>query len=149
MELILYSTNDGENVINKDLIEKYRFNIKMKKDTDISTPTIILNDKGIMNFELCNYCFIEEFQRFYFIKSVENINSHVWGLLMECDVLETYKNEILNSDCEISKSLEEGNFFLNRSRTNTIKNIDIYNCDTEINVGKELILTTIGGYKNA
>ena len=145
MELILYTTNDGENVINKDLIEKYRFNIKMKKDTDISTPTIILNDKGIMNFELCNYCFIEEFQRFYFIKSIENINSHVWGLFMECDVLETYKNDILNSDCEINRRIKEGDYFSTSMKVETIREIDIYKSDVTLINEKNIILSTIGG----
>ena len=37
MELVLYSTNDMENVLNKTLIEKYRFNIKMKNDPPVDT----------------------------------------------------------------------------------------------------------------
>lgn len=145
MEIVLYSTNDGENVINKELIEKYRFNIKMKKDTDILNPIIILNDKNVMDFLQCNYCYIEEFKRFYFIVNVENINNHVWGLKMECDVLETYKQEILSTLCVFRKNVGIGDYYLNDTKHEVIKDIQVFKSDIILEGEKSLILSTIGG----
>lgn len=145
MEIVLYSTTDGENVINKELVEKYRFNIKMKKDTDILNPIIILNDKNVMDFLQCNYCYIEEFKRFYFIVNVENINNHVWGLKMECDVLETYKQEILSTLCVFRKSVDVGDYYLNDTKHEVIKDIQVFKSDIILEEEKSLILSTIGG----
>ena len=145
MEIVLYSTTDGENVINKDLDEKYRFNIKMKKDTDIITPTIILNDKSMMDFNSCNYCYIEEFNRYYFIRTVENLSNHIWALVMECDVLESFKNDILNSDAEINRRIKEGDYFSTNMKVETIREIDVYKSDVTLVNEKNIILSTIGG----
>ena len=145
MEIVLYSTTDGENVINKDLDQKYRFNIKMKKDTDIITPTIILNDKSMMDFNSCNYCYIEEFNRYYFIRTVENLSNHIWALVMECDVLESFKNDILNSDAEINRRIKEGDYFSTNMKVETIREIDVYKSDVTLVNEKNIILSTIGG----
>lgn len=145
MEIILYSTTDGENIINKDLDEKYRFNIKMKKDIDLITPTIILNDKGTMNFNSCNYCYIEEFNRYYFIRTVENLANRIWALVMECDVLESFKNDILNSDAEINRRIKEGDYFSTNMKVETIREIDVYKSDVTLVNEKNIILSTIGG----
>ena len=145
MEIVLYSTTDGENIINKDLDEKYRFNIKMKKDIDLITPTIILNDKGTMNFNSCNYCYIEEFNRYYFIRTIENLANRVWVLQLECDVLESFKNDILNSDAEINRRIKEGDYFSTNMKVETIREIDIYKSDVTLINEKNIILSTIGG----
>lgn len=145
MEIVLYSTTDGENIINKDLDEKYRFNIKMKKDIDLITPTIILNDKGIMDFNSCNYCYIEEFKRFYFIRTIENLANRIWGLQLECDVLESFKNDILNSDAEINRRIKDGDYFSTNMKIETIREIDIYKSDVTLINEKNIILSTIGG----
>lgn len=145
MEIVLYSTTDGENIINKDLDEKYRFNIKMKKDIDLITPTIILNDKGAMNFNSCNYCYIEEFNRYYFIRTVENLSNRIWALVMECDVLESFKNDILNSDAEINRRIKEGDYFSTNMKVETIREIDVYKSDVTLVNEKNIILSTIGG----
>lgn len=145
MEIVLYSTTDGENIINKDLDEKYRFNIKMKKDMDIINPTIILNDKGNMNFNSCNYCYIEEFTRYYFIRTVENLANRIWALVMECDVLESFKNDILNSDAEINRRIKEGDYFSTNMKVETIREIDVYKSDITLVNEKNIILSTIGG----
>lgn len=145
MEIVLYSTTDGENIINKELVEKYRFNIKIKKDTDLITPTIILNDKGSMNFNSCNYCYIEEFNRYYFIRTVENLANHIWALVMECDVLESFKNDILNSQVIVKRSIHEGDYYLENTKVEVLRDVTTYNSNVTLVEGKHHLLSTIGG----
>ena len=145
MEIILYSTKDGENVINKTLVEKYRFNIKMKKDVDMITPTIILNDKGVMNFNSCNYCYIEEFNRFYFIRTIENITAHIWALVMECDVLETYKTDILATTAVVKRAIRDGDYYLENTKVEVLRDVNTYQSDVTLVDETQRILTTIGG----
>lgn len=145
MEITLYNTLDNDNVINKDLTMIYSFSLKLKKDTDIVNPTILLNDKNSMDFTECNYCYLEDFNRYYFIRDIESINNNIWRLVLECDVLETYKDDILNSDVEINRKIKQGDFIEGDFKTQVIKEVDIYKSDVIMEDVSKIILSTIGG----
>jgi len=145
VEITLYNTLDNDNVINKDLTMIYSFSLKLKKDTDIVNPTILLNDKNSMDFTECNYCYLEDFNRYYFIRDIESINNNIWRLALECDVLETYKDDILNSDVEINRKIKQGDFIEGNFKTQVIKEVDIYKSDVVMEDVSKIILSTIGG----
>ena len=145
MEMILYKTNDSDTVINKTLNAVYSFNLNMKKDIDIVQPIIILNDKGTMDFTKCNYCYLHEFDRYYFIRSIDNVSNHLWSLSLECDVLESFKLDILTSVVEINKPIGDGEFYVNDIKSEVRKDVDLYEGDTEFTKDKTIILSSIGG----
>lgn len=145
MEMKLYQTLDNENVINKELTLKYTINITLKNGLDISNPMIILNDKNTMNFNDCNYCYLDEFKRFYFIRSIENMNNHNWRLSLECDVLESFKNDILGSFAEYKRNVQNGDYLEFSGISDVRKEIDIFESDVTLNDMKEIILSTMGG----
>lgn len=145
MELVLYRTKDNENVINKVLTEVTRFDMTMKQDVDIVEPILLLNDKGIYRFNECNYCYIEEFKRYYFIRSVESVTNTVWKLYLDCDVLESYKTDILNSISEYRRMITSGDYQNINNETDVRKTIDIYESDITLDKKRTMILTTIGG----
>lgn len=145
MNLILYVTNDSDNTINKDLEYKYELNIKYKDNINIISPTIILNDNDVMNFMECNYCYLSDFERFYFIRTIENINNNLWGLELECDVLESFKDDIMNSYAEYERELQNGDYLDINSQTDLRKEIDIYDSDVTISGNKNIVFSTIGG----
>ena len=145
MEMKLYQTLDSDNVINKDKTLKYTTNINLKDRTEIINPAIILNDKGTMNFKECNYCYLADFQRYYFIRSLDNVNSHIWSLSLECDVLESFKGDILNSSAEINRTIKNGDYVNVNDVTDLRKEIDIFESNQSFTEGKNIILSTIGG----
>lgn len=145
MEMKLYSTVDNENIINKTLTLIYTIQIKMKTAVDVSNPVIILNDKGTMDFSTCNYVYLEHFNRFYFIRSLRNQSTHNWSLELECDVLESFKEDILRSVGEVEKTLGDGDYQDVRTDFQVIKEVDIHNSDIELEPFSTLVLSTIGG----
>lgn len=145
MELILYRTQDNENVINKELSEVVRFDMIIKQDIDIVEPVLILNDKGIYNFNECNYCYIEEFKRYYFIRSIENVSNTIWKLYLDCDVLESFKTDILNSYAEYTRNMQNGDYQETTTDRDVRKEIDVIHSNIDIGDNKTIILTTIGG----
>lgn len=145
MEMILYKTNDSDNVINKTLNTIYSFNINMKKDVDIIQPVIILNDKNTMDFKECNYCYLHEFDRYYFIRSIDNVGKNLWSLTLECDVLESFKLDIISAVVEINKPIGDGEFYVNDIKSEVRKEVDLYEGDSEFTKSKAFILSTIGG----
>lgn len=91
MKITFYSTVDGENVINKTLIKGVTIPINLKRDVDILNPVLVLTNKTGVDYRKYNYCFIDTLNRFYFIRTVRQINGFLFHLELSCDVLETYK----------------------------------------------------------
>lgn len=67
-------------------------NTYLKASTDLDEPTFLIDD----NFQgTCNYAYLEDLGRFYFVKGWRLSNSKIWELECECDALATYKAYIL------------------------------------------------------
>lgn len=145
MEMRLYKTMDNDNVINKELDLLYTFNINLKNTTDIITPIILVNDKKEMNIKQCNYCYLEHFNRYYFIRTIENMNNNVWRLYLECDVLESFKDDILNSRAEYKRKVKQGDYLQFNNINDVRKDIDIYESNVSLNGEKSIIFSSIGG----
>ena len=106
IDLILYSINDGDNVINKNLVNGVNVPIHLKQGFDIINPDIVLNG----DYRGFNYAHIPSLNRFYFINNVEQLNLRLVKLNMTCDVLETYKADILNSNARFKRNIKTGDF---------------------------------------
>lgn len=138
MDLVLYQTLDGNNVINKTLNNSLTISINFKKDTDIVNPEIVLSG----DFRGYNYAHIPDLNRYYFIDSIEQLNLHLVKLSMRCDVLETYKADILNTNCDYqSEAMDGDNNILVPESIAVNKNL--YYSDTTLEKETSITLTTI------
>lgn len=144
MELKLYKTNDDDNVIGKELTFLKSININLKDDVDVSNPNLRLklNVDDVKNF---NYAELETFGRKYFVRDIQNINNAIWLVRLECDVLETFKNEILNSYGEITKNISTGDYQDVSIRSNVTKEFIKYDSNIELVRKPVKILSAIGG----
>lgn len=80
----------------------------LKEGTSIVNPTINLRvvdrvptPRPIIT---SNYCYIEEFGRYYFIKNISSLYSGLWQLDLEIDVLMTYKDQIKTNVAIVSRN---------------------------------------------
>lgn len=138
MILILYKTDDSPNTINKTLSDSLELNINLKKDTDIINPELVL--KG--DFRGFNYAHIPELNRFYFINSMEQLNFILVKLYLECDVLETYKEDILNSSGIIKRDIADGDYGA-VSAESSINDITTHKADVTLTLENNIVLTTL------
>lgn len=92
----------------------------LRDSTSVTNPTIIVENTFAMDREVvdgdglivsaenekvsiidlsnpidCNYMYIKEFNRFYFIDGIVSLNSRLWALNCSVDVLMSFKEEIL------------------------------------------------------
>lgn len=144
MDLYLYNTKDDENVINKSLTDEKHFRITFKDLAEIKTPKILLETGELI---LYNYAYIPNFKRYYFIENIVMVNDRVIQLNLVCDVLESFKDDILNSYGVISR-YENGNKYFDGGDyfVETRKESDVYNSDVEMLFENEnVLLVTIGG----
>lgn len=144
MKIIFYNTTSGNNVINKVLTNATEFDIKFKDSTDVKNPMVILRSDTIVNF---NYAFIENFNRYYFVERVELYPNSIYNIYLRCDVLETYKEDILKCEGNISQQKQNvNNYYDSGYKTELRKEVDVYKSDVSLSENKStIILATIGG----
>ena len=144
MELNLYKCSDGDNVINKTLTEKLTINITLKRDVNITAPQIILINDNVAFFNQYNYAEIPELGRFYFIDSVTSLNNKMESLALRCDVLETYKADVLASKARFMRGLKTGDYIAANIDYSVIKTITKIESNRGFTGNPTMILTSVG-----
>ena len=104
MKLEIYNNNSNNNVINKNITLVNEIYFNLKSDNSILQPILILK-----NYIGGNYCYIDKFERYYFINDVRLLNGGLYELQLNIDVLMTYKNEIMNNPITTSKVIKLNN----------------------------------------
>ena len=143
MQLYLYKTKDSNRVLNKTLTNESLLNINLKRDTDIIRPTIQLMKVAGVDFKQFNYAHIPDLNRFYFINHIESVNNLVDKLYLECDVLETYKDDILASEMTYTATAGTGDNIITDASTGA-NNITKINSSITLDDGESIVLTTVG-----
>ena len=105
MEVILYRNSSENNVIGKSLAQIKSVECNLKNDVSIINPTVVLTYTA--NIFESNYCFIPKFNRYYFIDEIIPITADRCIVKCRVDVLESFKNNILNLDCIVDKQESE------------------------------------------
>lgn len=78
------------------------FNCAIKNISSVIAPVvdIAVGPTNIVNY---NYAYIEEFDRYYFINDIV-YDQGLWSLSLSCDLLATYKEDIIESEQYIIRS---------------------------------------------
>lgn len=91
--LKLFITSDSDNVINKTLTDVATVTGDFNDSLDINSPVIRIG--GLGNVDDYNYCFIPSLNRYYFINEYIIERANYFILYLECDLLMSYRNAIL------------------------------------------------------
>ena len=84
----------------RDLTVEYH--IQLKESCSILEPKILL---AVNNFSTTwNYCYIPQWDRYYYIHDATIAPGGVWELTLSCDVLATWHDYIINSTAYVSRS---------------------------------------------
>ena len=83
----------------------------LKEATSILKPVVRVrtSDSSIHTY---NYMYIAEFERYYFIDDIVSVNNNVWDISGHVDVLETFKNGILDQSAVIRRQQNRFNLYL-------------------------------------
>lgn len=137
-----YNTNDSTNTINKTLNFVADIDVKFKEEVNIYSPSIMLKYDDLIDF---NYIFIKKFNRYYFIENVEVFPNKIYNISLKCDVLMSFKDDILNSYGNITSQTNYNDYYNFNYSSEVRKETNIYNSDVELDTIKSTILCTIGG----
>src|SRR5574344_383330 len=103
--MIFYTTHSKENEINKTLQSPVEVNANINvSELDVLRPQFLIKTADISG----NYIYISKLNRYYFIDTKTNVDNVHTYLTLRCDVLMSWKDEIMNSTGLIVKS-QNGN----------------------------------------
>ena len=107
MTINLYMIVSEKNSVTKKtetgkLTASYIVSGTLKDSTSIINPTIRFEfvDYGIVN---CNYAYIPNFFRYYFIRDIVNVSRNLWEVSMHCDVLSSFWSEIKTNSAILNR----------------------------------------------
>ena len=111
MELKLFQNKSSENTINKDLTLITTKNINLKQSTNLYQTFLVFKNDGVTDYSKVNYA--KMLNKYYFVSHETLQNNSLIRLNLKEDVLETYKDDILNSSADI----------IEKSTPNNVRNI--------------------------
>lgn len=100
--MILYNYKGQPNTINKAITPLGTINVALRPEINTHNPTIKIQMPP--NMYAFNYVYIEDFKKYYFVENVRYIGGQTYLLTLSIDVLQTYKDVILQSTALIVES---------------------------------------------
>ena len=148
MNIILYDNKSPKNKIGKTLVNANNITGTLRGETGISNIQILLN---IVDLNPYNYMYIADFNKYYFIKNIVSVRTGLWLVSASVDVLESYKNEILQLNVILSDSESVGSKqYKNGSCWDVLvkDKTDIISFSNGLLSSGQFILITAGGWCN-
>ena len=98
----------------------------LRDDCSVINPVIQLENFTGFNLTECNYAYIVEFGRYYYINNI-TLKNKLYEISMHVDVLMSYKDEIRSNSAVISRQEKSYNLYLQDGvfKTNAFPHIQI------------------------
>lgn len=145
MNITLYINNSEKNKIGKNLTNDFSLSGTLRDATNIINPVILIELNEIGNY---NYCYIPDFNRYYFITDIIAIRTGLFAVSLTVDVLESFKTDIKNLSVILlnTQNVGSSNYLPSPVFCNNVKSkTDILNFPNGLNDSGEFILITAGG----
>ena len=142
MKLKIYNNKSSNNTINKDIEYVDEFEIKLKDGTYLYEPTILFKRNV---FPIFNYCYIDVFKRYYFVNDVKTIRNNLFEIFLICDVLESFKTDILNSPARVAIQSDYNKYYNDDYKNLVDFEEHIFKSDYTMPLKTTTVLSTLGG----
>src|SRR5699024_12144344 len=96
----LVHTEHQTNFNPKDFKVNDTLDISLKRTQGIMNTIILIKRKDTIDYTAINYARLQD-KRYYFVSDLDTGNKDIVTLRLKEDVLETYKDDILNSSFDI------------------------------------------------
>lgn len=121
------------------------FSGTLREETSVISPVVLMELENPSGY---NYAYIPEFSRYYFISDMVSVRKGLWRISMKVDVLESFKNYILDLGVILSDSENMGaeNYLSGEVWKAKVKEkTDIINFPSGLSEAGHFILITAGG----
>lgn len=100
--------------VNKNLTTLSTLTGSLRDSMSVIEPVVIIeaDDSNINILSSCNYFYIAEFKRYYFVKNITSIRDNLWQIEGHCDVLSSWKNQLLANNGVVRRQENRWNLYL-------------------------------------
>lgn len=143
MNILLYKTTNANNDLNKTISDKVELVGALREASSVIAPSILIQSNPIGY----NYAYIPEFGRYYYIKNITAFRKGAYIVDLKCDVLMSFKEEILNMSGIVSRLTNGDNYAARDVKTKcleTHRRLDFP--ETPFTRNGSYILISKGGY---
>lgn len=112
MTIKLYNNSSPKKTIGKTLTLVDTLTGSLRAECDMLNPSIVIEHSGVIN---ANYAKIEEFNRYYFIKTITSVRQDLWRVEMHEDVRESWGASIKQNRAIIERASGYYNLYLKDS----------------------------------
>ena len=145
MEITLCVNTSEKSKIGKNLTSMNVFSGTLREETSVISPVVLMELENPSGY---NYAYIPEFGRYYFISDMVSVRKGLWRISMKVDVLESFKNHILDLGVILSDRENMGaeNYLSGEVWKAKVKEkTDIINFPSGLSETGHFILITAGG----
>lgn len=146
--MIIYNYKGQPNTINKALTPLGTLNVALRPELNVHNPTLkIQMPPNMYGF---NYVYLEDFEKYYFVDNFRYVGGNTYLLTLSLDVLQTYKDVILQSTALIVESdTPNRNLSVNSNVFNVFPKTDILHFPNSQLFDKDgsIIMVTLKGNK--
>lgn len=97
----------------------------LRDKTSIINPVIEVSGIATGTVSACNYAYIPEFNRYYFVKNITSVRTGLWIIECHVDVLKTYATQIKAQTAVIKRQENKYNLYLNDEMFKSYQNPEI------------------------
>lgn len=94
----------------------------LRKQSSIIDPVIEVTGIASGTVIACNYAYIPEFGRYYFVKNITSVRTNVWIIECHVDVLGTYATQIKAQTAVVRRQENSWNLYLDDGIFKTYQN---------------------------
>ena len=107
--IVLMTNMSDENVVDKQLTSLSTVTGVFREETSILNPVIKIEGSIPSN---CNYFYIEQFNRYYYIKDIRSIRSNIFEISGHVDVLKTYGSQLRGCSGIVARQQVKWNVYI-------------------------------------
>lgn len=104
-----YWNKSDNNVVNKSLTDVATYSGSLRNESEVVDPTILIETSNPNGF---NYLYIDKFKRYYYIQDRTSIRNGLVEVKAHCDVLMTYKAQLMELEAVINRNTHDYNVYL-------------------------------------
>lgn len=148
MKIYLYQNVSENHRVSKNLTNALEYEGTLRNASSVIDPSFTI--ESIANLSNYNYCYIPDFNRYYFITSIDVLSPFLWGFGCHVDVLMTYASQIKECSAVIARQEFNYNLYLpdDKLMIECDRDIVTLGFPTELSPasgGKSFVITIAGG----
>lgn len=121
MELNLYTNESADNAVTKDITLLKQLNGTLRENCSITDPVITVENITNAIAAVCNYAFIPQFGRYYFVRNI-TLSGKLWIISMHVDVLASFQTELKALNAVVARQEKKYNTYLQDGLFKTYQN---------------------------